>query len=738
MTEKLSEIVICEKCGHKNKKDDTNCINCGNSLHRDYYKGLWLKNVLITLGLFLIPFVILYYFINFEVTKHFENQVKQGLNYSVDLNARMIKSFLEERKTDLLSIAKLDVMSLKQIGSRSDFFQRFIIEKPWFDFIAVAEPKGKVIFSTDTIKIKANINERVYFNRSLHGEFYNSGIFYSDVLDTTAMILSSPLFNKKDEIIGVLFASICLKTFYDLILDLRIGETSEIFLVDEKGIFLSPSKLGGKVLRELGHFEDEPNPHTEEDGILIHRDYRGKKVICAYKRFNEVQGYFVSEMDVEEALAPATRLKSAMLSIFIIFGCFLVLFSLLFSRQITNVLKNLTSTLKSALDDISQKKDTIHTINVELRERLHDCESLSKQLRVSEEYIKNIINSISSGLIAIDKEWRVTYWNNFVENFSKDKKIKINSDLYSEFPFLKNKEIRKRIENIFSNKKSFRIRKIPVVLANNEIILGIAGFPMMATDGITGATILINDITEQEQLHAQMADYEKLSALSQLAMGAAHEINNPLLGITSYIELLLEDEGDVEKKTRAKEVLDSAYRISETVRGLLDFARPTPPKFTKISLNNLMSETLSFLHHQPLFKKIKIEKSLSGAIPQVTADANQMRQVLLNIFINGAQAMPEGGTLTIMTTKVKSEESVQITITDTGVGISEENLKKVFNPFFTTKKGKGTGLGLSITYSYIKNHNGEITIKSKVGKGTEVTILLPIRQKIKIQSEVIQ
>ena len=173
-------------------------------------------------------------------------------------------------------------------------------------------------------------------------------------------------------------------------------------------------------------------------------------------------------------------------------------------------------------------------------------------------------------------------------------------------------------------------------------------------------------------------------------------------------------------------------------RGLLDFARPTPPKFTKISLNKLISETLSFLHHQPLFRKIKIDKTLPDAVPQVTADINQIRQVLINIFINAAQAMLDAGTLTIITNKVKFEELIEIRITDTGVGISKSDIKRVFEPFFTTKKGKGTGLGLSISYSYVKNHNGEINIQSEINKGTEVIILLPIRQKDKIQSEVIE
>jgi signal transduction histidine kinase len=557
------------------------------------------------------------------------------------------------------------------------------------------------------------------------------------MLDTIAMIIACPLMNKHHQTIGVILASINLEIFYNLMVDLRIGETSEIFLVDSNGIFLSTSKLGGTILQEYGHYRQDQNPHTGTGGVMTHRDYRGKKVLCAYRKFDGLNWYLVSEMDVEEALAPATRLKNVMYYIFLIVGGFLLISTLVFSKQITNLLKRLTRHLKSALDDVSDKKNTINTINVELRKRLSDCESLSKQLRVSEEYIKNIIDSISSGLIAVDKSSRITYCNAFVNHFTMQKDIGKLSDFYATFPVLKKGEIRKNIESIFTQKKAFRIRKIQVEIEGKSMMLGIAGFPIIESDEIQGATLLLNDITEQEQLHAQMADYEKLSALSQLALGAAHEINNPLLGITSYIELLIEDETDVERKTQAKQVLDSAYRISETVRGLLSFARPSPPKFTKVSLNKLITETVSFLHHQPLFRKIKIITNLSESVPQITADDNQIRQVLINILINAAQAMPDGGDLIITTVKVKFEDRVQITINDTGIGIPDEMINKVFDPFFTSKKGHGTGLGLSISHSYIKSHNGDIHIKSTVNEGTTVTIVLPIRQTTDVQSEVI-
>lgn len=736
MAKRIPEIIICEKCGAENRKGATNCTKCGNELYRDYYKGIQLRNTIITLGLFLLPFIIFFYVVNFQTSRHFENQVKQQLSYSVDVNARAIKSFLEERKHDLLSISNMDLMDIREISSRKSFLRKFVNEKPSFDFIAVADKDGDIVFSTNGLE--GNLKQRAYFKKSLEGHFYNSGIYYSDLLDTSSMIISSPFHNRVDRQIGVIMASISLKTLYDLILDLRIGKTSEIFIIDESGVFLSPSKLGGKVLKEYGHFKEDPNPHTGKGGILIHRDYRGEKVICAYRRFEDFHGYLVSEMDVIEALAPAARLKTVIFYIFLLFGGFLLFSSIFLSRQITNSLKNLTSALKSALDDAHSKKNTIDTINIELRKRLRDCQSLSKQLSTSEEYIKNIINSISSGVIAMDSNLKVTYHNDVVKSLFNTPGTNIEAYSYDSLPILCNETIKKEIKNTLTNRKPFVIKRISLPEDERELVLRVSGFPMTSDGNVTGVTLLINDITSEEKLRDQMADYEKLSALSQLALGAAHEINNPLLGITSYIELLLEDETDVERKTQAKQVLDSAYRISETVRGLLNFARPSPPTFTKISINRLISETLSFLNHQPLFKKIKIRKALTESVPQITADANQIRQVLINIFLNAAQATPKGGTITVFTQKVKFEDSVEIKVRDTGSGISNEDLKRAFDPFFTTKKGEGTGLGLSISYSYVKTHNGQIYISSDINEGTAVTIHLPIRQPSKLKSEVIE
>lgn len=736
MDEKNEDFITCHSCGRKNPVYSTQCVHCGRSFFKDVYRGIWKRNIFVTLLLFFLPFVILFYIVNYEVSANFEKQIKNSLDYSAEVNARIIKSFLEERRENLLSISRVDLYNLNELKKKTNVFFQFVKNNEWFDFLGVANKKGDIVFST--IPIKANISERKYFKMALEGEFFNSSIFFSDVLNRNAMIFSAPLLNKSNEIIGVIFASVNLTKFYNLILDLRIGRTSEIFIVNDQGKFLSPSKLGGEVLKQSGYFENEPNPHQGEGKVITHRDYRGEKVICAYRRFNNPDWYLVSEIDIKEALAPVNSLKRIILIIFVIFGTFLFGSAIFFSNQTTNLLKYLTANLKSAFDDISNKKALIDKINLELRKRLKECEALSKRLVVSENYIKGITDSIPSAILAINRNYLITYCNNFARNFFKIKECAEGVSLFDIAPlFTNDEELKQKLEDIFNKGFPFNIEKTTMVLDGHNRILNISGFPIESTEGVNSATLLINDITVYENMRTQMADYEKLSALSQLALGAAHEINNPLQGITSFIELLLEEETDVEKKSRAKEVLDSAYRISETVRGLLNFARPTPPKFTRLNLNSLINETISFLQHQPLFKKLKIEKNLQDALPHITADANQIRQVLVNIMLNAAQAIEDKGTIIVTTNKIKFEDFVEIEIKDSGVGIPQENLKRVFEPFFTTKKGKGTGLGLSISLSYVKNHKGNILITSEVGIGTEVKIILPIRQEGKDYSEVL-
>jgi signal transduction histidine kinase len=248
---------------------------------------------------------------------------------------------------------------------------------------------------------------------------------------------------------------------------------------------------------------------------------------------------------------------------------------------------------------------------------------------------------------------------------------------------------------------------------------------------------------EKMQFQAQLSDYEKYASLAQLALGAAHEINNPLLGILSHLELELREAetnmniqaGDshriaaAESHSEIAQCIEGAKRISSAVRGLLNYARPGPLLISKISLDRLVAEAINFVGHQPMFRSIALEKHIPEDLPAISADANQLSQIVMNLLLNAAQAMPEGGRIIVTAAKVKFDEMIEIKVADDGIGIPADILPHVFEPFFTTKRGKGTGLGLSISQAYVRSHGGDIRVESLPGQGTSVRITLPIRQE---------
>lgn len=233
---------------------------------------------------------------------------------------------------------------------------------------------------------------------------------------------------------------------------------------------------------------------------------------------------------------------------------------------------------------------------------------------------------------------------------------------------------------------------------------------------------------EKIQFQAKLAEYEKYAALAQLALGAAHEINNPLLGILSHLELELKSAEDAERRSEIEQCISGAKRISSTLRGLVNYARPGPLVLSKIGLHRLVADTLAFLENQPMLRGKQLDNSVPADLPYIRADANQLSQVLMNLLLNAAEATPEGGRITVSASKLTYVDSLELRVSDTGCGIAPEVLAHIFEPFFTTKRGRGTGLGLSISQAYVRSHNGDIRVDSVVNHGTTVTLTLPIRQ----------
>ena len=231
----------------------------------------------------------------------------------------------------------------------------------------------------------------------------------------------------------------------------------------------------------------------------------------------------------------------------------------------------------------------------------------------------------------------------------------------------------------------------------------------------------------------QLIQAEKLTSLGQLAASIAHEVNNPLSGVLAYTQLLAKKiGGDSIPKEVALGYLSKMEaeltRSTKLIRSLLDFARQSPPEFRQLNLNDVVSRAFDLAAHSAELQHVQVIKELDPSLPNLMADFDQLYQVCTNLFLNAIQAMPQGGKLTIRTSV--NDGQLKIEVQDTGCGISPENMRKLFTPFFTTKhEVKGVGLGLAISYGIIQRHHGRIEVQSKKGEGTTFTICLPLHHE---------
>ena len=303
-----------------------------------------------------------------------------------------------------------------------------------------------------------------------------------------------------------------------------------------------------------------------------------------------------------------------------------------------------------------------------------------------------------------------------------DRKIE---DVFPEFlPFLTeetiNEQTQKRLEVIITGK------------TGNEINLGLSISPLIGKhDNQIGNILIFQDLTKIKQMEEKLERSKNMALIGEMAAGLAHEMRNPLAAITGSIELLgqgLKLDGTDERLMKI--VLRGKDQLDSFARDFLSLARPVPVSRELVDLNEIIEEVLDYIKlNKNWTSKIKIVKVLSSKT-KVFANKEQVRQVINNLVLNAIQSMEEGGVLSIETKMVKLEdkkEYAEIKVSDTGCGIKENDLKKIFEPFFTNKE-KGTGLGLTIVNHIVDGYNGKIKIKSTVNQGTICSVWLPVNK----------
>jgi signal transduction histidine kinase len=268
-------------------------------------------------------------------------------------------------------------------------------------------------------------------------------------------------------------------------------------------------------------------------------------------------------------------------------------------------------------------------------------------------------------------------------------------------------------------------------MANEARTANIAVAPLLSRDFVAvGRIVLVDDITERVSLETQLSQADKLSSIGLLAAGVAHEINTPLAVISSYAQMLTKQmRGDAKLTPLLERITQQTFRASEIANGLLNFSRTSTTEFRETDLNQVIRDTLTLVEHQFKTARITVAMELSGELPRIHGNPGKLQQVFLNLLLNAKDAMPQGGQLRVATVV---NGHVEALIADSGSGIAPEHLKRIYDPFFTTKttpkpgERRGTGLGLSVSYGIIQEHAGKINVESIVGSGTTFHLEFPL------------
>lgn len=354
---------------------------------------------------------------------------------------------------------------------------------------------------------------------------------------------------------------------------------------------------------------------------------------------------------------------------------------------------------------------------------LEGLKGSQSRLRRVEAFRDILISSLPVGLIATDNKGRIILYNRFSQELtgiSEETALDGDSTIFTEMPELQSafdeswKEnehfVQKEVQLVNSQGGSHTVQLNRMTIIDRE-------------EKFVGSLLIMQDLSQVKKLEEDLRRSERLAALGKMAAGVAHELRNPLSSIKGLALVLQSKFSGKNQETETANILvHEVERLNRSISELLDYARPQKLQKDAVDLQKLLHKAVSLLCIDAEAAGVEMVTDFPEQLPVIPADEDKLKQVFLNLFLNGIQSMENGGTLTIGT--VKTDTSIQVVVTDTGCGIDDKNLDRVFDPYYTTKP-EGTGLGMAMSAKIVEEHGGTITLQSTKEKGTSVTVEIP-------------
>lgn len=667
--------------------------------------------------------------------------------------SQQIHIYLENAKSTVITAANFSSQSYGDLEEVKREIFRIYDNFTYFDLIFYMSNESQMVFSkpaNDHVKSRSYEDRSYYWDIMDGKEVTVSPLLVSSVLNEPHFIIAAPVYNSKNEIIGLIGAGLPLKNIIQIVQRTQAHFNGIIWVADAQGVMaIHPDITSSNDLIMI------PNSHVQveeevTDFINILRNKRD--VMASYKVEDEIYYGAISFVPDEDWMVVVEQHQDTVflaviqlkrqLKLVIMAVIFIALLSgFILAKQITNPIEMLVNKVRQlsyglrgeiaedlkmqVKDEIGELEGAFHGMTIQLNESFNKLNQSYIRENHLQQYLNNILGSVANGIVVINQEYLITIYNKEAENLL-------------EFP--QNTFLRRHIK-VFLDSIGVDLGSIiEDVMINNKVVKdiemtakGLSGRRMIISftvscvldkmNNIIGVVLLFKDLTKIKMIELELRREDRIRTLGELSASIIHDIGNPLAGMRNLMEILRDDSYDAVSKNEVLITLQEEIEdLNKLVIHYLDFSRASILTKEIINIADLIDNIVYLFTAKASEKAIQIKKNYEHRCISLKGDRRALKQVFINIFKNAIEAVKEGGNVSISIQG--KEKSVLISIQDNGIGIDGQSLDKIFYPFYTTKKD-GNGLGLSIAYKIIKEHDGLVNVDSNEGVGTKISVELP-------------
>jgi len=499
--------------------------------------------------------------------------------------------------------------------------------------------------------------------------------------------------------------------YYNKALDAIVVYAPEKENGNRVGISISPSHPGREVMasgRPLVESGEQVRGNIMNAMIPIIRN-------------DEVQGYIWANELIDDIRQQTMTLDNNIISVCLVGILCTLLLTTLLSRRLSSDIDTIKAGLRRLQFDLHK---TIPAVKGEMNEIVDGVNHLALSLNEAKSLNEMILESTVDGIITVDIDGNITMMNPAAQKITGCDPKQVTGKPYQAI--IDDQNFKSPLLETLQSGIDHVSIDLAFPVSGRICRLSSSSSHLRNSEGeIIGAVVIFKDMTEQQEMQRIVQQAERLAAIGELMAGVAHEIRNPLTAIRGFVQYLRKDTGRKERDEFISIILKEVDSINKVIQQLLDFSKPPKNFFAAASLNELIEETLILVKSSKLSSQIDFDLQLDDQLQQLYLDREMIKQVLLNLLINAAQAIRGSGDITIVSRLSKDERHQLVEVLDSGPGFDEKIMAKVFSPFFTTKPS-GTGLGMAIAQKIIASHKGSIRIENRTEGGARVIIRLPV------------